>query len=155
MILRKLKEEDLLDLCNLYTELCDEEGNLEVMKSTFASISNNPDYYLIGAESEGKIVGTLMGIVCHDLAGKYKAFMTIENVIVSEKSRGKGVAKRLFKYIEEIAFERDCRYIYLVSGNNRKVAHKIYEKLGYECNNVTGFKKFLDIPYPSVESENS
>lgn len=144
MLIRKIKASDLQDLHELYMELCG-EGNLEQMKNTFVKVDTNEDYYLIGAEVDGKIVGTLMGIVCHDLAGKYKAFMTIENVIVLDAYRGKGIAKKLFEYIEEIACERQCRYIYLVSGNNREVAHQMYDKLGYKSDQVTGFKKFLDI----------
>ncbi len=144
MLIRKVKASDLQDLYELYMELCG-EGNLEQMKNTFVEVDKNEAYYLIGAEVDGKIVGTLMGIVCHDLAGKYKAFMTIENVIVLDAYRGKGIAKKLFEYIEEIACERQCRYIYLVSGNNREVAHQMYDKLGYKSDQVTGFKKFLDI----------
>ena len=144
MLIRKIKASDLQDLHELYMELCG-EGNLEQMKNTFVKVDKNEDYYLIGAEVDGKIVGTLMGIVCHDLAGKYKAFMTIENVIVLDAYRGKGIAKKLFEYIQEIACERQCRYIYLVSGNNREVAHQMYDKLGYKSDKVTGFKKFLDI----------
>ena len=144
MLIRKIKASDLQDLHELYMELCG-EGNLEQMKNTFVKVDKNEDYYLIGAEVDGKIVGTLMGIVCHDLAGKYKAFMTIENVIVLDAYRGKGIAKKLFEYIQEIACERKCRYIYLVSGNNREVAHQMYDKLGYKSDKVTGFKKFLDI----------
>lgn len=145
MVIRKIEITDLPDLYDLYTVLCEEEGNMELMKKTFSLLDKNEDYYLLGAEIDGKIVGTLMGIVCHDLAGKYRAFMTIENVIVLEAYRGGGVAKNLFKHIEEIACQRECRYIYLVSRNSREIAHKMYGKLGYRCDNVTGFKKFLDL----------
>lgn len=144
MLIRKIKASDLQDLHELYMELCG-EGNFERMKTTFVEIDKNEAYYLIGAEVEGKIVGTLMGIVCHDLAGKYIAFMTIENVIVLDAYRGKGIAKKLFEYIEEIACEHQCSYIYLVSGNNREIAHQMYNRLGYKSDNVKGFKKFLDI----------
>lgn len=145
MKIRKIEKEDLNDLQALYTQLCEEEGNLEKMRANFYQIRQNEDYYLIGAEVDGKIVGTLMGIVCHDLAGKYDAFMTIENVIVLESCRGKGIAKQLFQYIEERASERGCRYIYLVSGNKRVVAQDMYRSFGYDCDHVKGFKKFLEI----------
>lgn len=146
MLVRRIEEKDLMDLNNLYTVLCEEEGDIEQMQSIFAKIKANEDYYLIGVEMDHKIVGTIMGIVCHDLVGKYKAFMTIENVIVDEAYRGRGIGKALFKYIEEVAYERECRYIYLVSGNQREVAHKMYQRLGYQCHNVKGFRKYLETP---------
>jgi len=143
MFVRKIKEDDLSDLNELYFELCEEEGDVKRMKETFKCIEQNRDYYLIGAEEDGKIVGSIMGIVCYDLVGKYKAFMTVENVIVGKGYRGKGIARALFQYMEEIAHERECTYIYLVSGNQREVAHIMYERLGYRSDNVKGFRKYL------------
>ena len=143
MFVRKIKESDLADLNELYFQLSGEEGNLQQMREIFEKVDANKDYYLIGAEEDGKIVGSIMGIVCYDLVANFKAFMTIENVIVHEAYRGKGVARALFNYMEEIAHEKECAYIYLVSGEQRQIAHIMYERLGYRSDNVKGFRKYL------------
>ena len=144
MLIRKIKEADLEGLQKVYLELCEDESNLEQMKEKFRAIDGNEDYYLLWAEVEGKIVGTVMGIVCHDLVGNFKAFMTVENVVVMENYRGRGICKALFQELERIAIERECTYIYLVSGETRKVAHQMYHKLGFRSDNVVGFRKYLN-----------
>ncbi len=143
MKIRKIQEVDLQDLRALYIELCDKDRSIEGIKRAYKNIENNEAYYLLGAEIDGKIVGTLMGIVCFDLAGEDKNFMTLENVVVSPEYRGRGVCKALFNEIERIAKERNCEYIYFVSGKQRTVAHEAYRILGYADEGAKGFRKHL------------
>ncbi|MDQ0088526.1 ribosomal protein S18 acetylase RimI-like enzyme [Paenibacillus anaericanus] len=84
-----------------------------------------------------------MGIICHDFVGECKPFMVIENVIVSNRARRQGIGKKLMLEIERIAKERDCYYIILVSGEQRKEAHVFYEKLGFKDEKVEGYRKHL------------
>lgn len=141
MIIRKINETDLEDLRTLYIVLCDEELSLEGITKSFNRVNHNADYYLLGAEVDGKIVGTLMGIVCYDVASENRNFMTIENVVVLEDYRGKGICKALFMEIEEIAKANECNYVYLVSGEQRKEAHALYTALGYADEKAKGFRK--------------
>lgn len=143
MKIRKIQEVDLHDLRELYIELCDEDRSIESIQRAYKNIENNEAYYLLGAEIDGKIVGTVMGIVCFDLAGEDKNFMTLENVVVSPEYRGRGACKRLFQEIEKIAREKNCDYIYFVSGKQRTVAHEAYRLLGYTEEGAKGFRKHL------------
>lgn len=143
MDVRRIKEKDLQDLRALYIELCDEDRSIESIQRAYENIKDNEAYCLLGAEIEGKIVGTLMGIICYDLAGEGKSFMTIENVVVSPEYRGRGVCKSLFGEIENIAKQRDCDYIYFVSGKQRTIAHEVYSILGYADEEAKGFRKHL------------
>ena len=143
MNIRPIKEADLQDLRELYIDLCDEERSIESIQRAYKRIENNEAYCLLGAEVNGKIVGTLMGVVCCDLAGENQDFMTIENVIVSSEYRGRGICKGLFHEIEAIARRRNCAYIYFVSGKQRVVAHEAYEALGYMDEGAKGFRKHL------------
>lgn len=143
MNIRKIQETDLKDLAKLYQLLCDEVCDLEEMTRKFHLIDQNEAYHLLGAEVDGKIVGTLMTVTCHDLVGTFKAFMTIENVAVSEVCRGKGIGRALFAEAERIAKEAECSYIYLVSGPTRTIAHKMYAALGYTDEGALGFRKYV------------
>ncbi|MGL4345128.1 MAG: GNAT family N-acetyltransferase [Cellulosilyticaceae bacterium] len=143
VIIRAIKKEDLKDLSELYGILTGELSDLRYMEKTYDKMIQNPMYLLLGAEVDGKIVGTLMGVVCDDLISQCKAFMTIENVAVAEGYRGYGIGKKLFSTIEEMAKERSCHYVYLVSGPTRKVAHCMYEKLGYAEEGALGFRKYM------------
>lgn len=141
--IRRIEKKDLKDLSELYFVLTGEVSDLQYMEETLERIKQNPDYVLLGAEVDGKIVGTLMGVTCHDMISQCKAFMTIENVAVAEGYRGLGIGKNLFKVIEEIAKERSCHYIYLVSGPTRHAAHRMYERLGYTEEGALGFRKYM------------
>ncbi|MGL4738916.1 MAG: GNAT family N-acetyltransferase [Cellulosilyticaceae bacterium] len=141
--IRRIEKKDLKDLSALYAVLTGEVSDLEYMEKTFALIAENPAYVLLGAEVDNKIVGTLMGVTCHDMISQCKAFMTIENVAVAEGYRGYGIGKNLFKCIEEVAKERSCHYIYLVSGPTRHTAHRMYERLGYTEEGALGFRKYM------------
>lgn len=145
MKIRKIKETDLADLRELYIELCDEDRSLKSIEAAFKRVNQNEDYYLLGAEIDGKIVGTLMGIVCYDVAGEGRNFMTLENVVVLESYRGRGICSALFKKIEEIAKENRCEYIYFVSGAQRKEAHALYTALGYADEKAKGFRKHFHL----------
>lgn len=145
MNIRKIKETDLVDLRELYIELCDQDRSLKSIEAAFKRVNQNEDYYLLGAEVDGKVVGTLMGIVCYDVAGEGRNFMTLENVVVLENYRGRGICSALFKKIEEIAKENRCEYIYFVSGAQRKEAHALYTALGYADEKAKGFRKHFHL----------
>lgn len=136
--------EDLEDLMELYNNLIARKADLLKMRSLLQEINNDKDYYLLGVrDNNGKIVATTSAIVCKDISGDCTPFMVLENIIVRESLRNKGIGKMMITYIESIAKERNCRYIIFVSAVERIEAHKFYESLGYELNKVKGFKKYL------------
>lgn len=143
--IRSIQFEDLPDLSALYEELVPTKTNFNKLAEAFRSIENNNNYNLLGAFDEGRLAGSLMGIICQDLVGDCKPFMVIENVIVSGRARRKGIGKRLMTDIERIARERGCYYIILVSGGHRKEAHLLYESLGYKEEKVEGYRKHLNM----------
>jgi len=139
----KIAEQDLKDLKILYEELTDNKSNYKKMVQSFRLIEQNKDYIILAAKYNGKLVGSLMGIICYDLVEECKPFMVIENVIVLSEFRGLGIGKEMMIEIEKIGKERDCFYTMFVSGLKRKDAHKFYESLGYKIDQVQGFKKYL------------
>lgn len=138
-----IKVDDLTELAKLYRELAGKRTNARKMKLSFQWMQSNPDYIVLGATSDGKLQGSLMGIVCHDLVGECRPFMVVENVIVSGGRRRQGAGRRLMQAMERIARRRRCYYIMFVSKSRRKEAHRFYESLGYRLDLVQGFKKYL------------
>lgn len=141
LIVRKAREEDAADLNRLLLALTAEQGDIAAMAVQIAMLSKREEYCLLVAELEGIAVGTVMGVLCSDISGRGRPFMVVENVIVDETCRGLGIAKRLFGDLERWAVGKDCAYALLVSGAERKQAHKFYQTVGYteEC----GFRKKL------------
>lgn len=144
LTISSISSSDLRQLALLYEELTGTKTNMAVMESQIKKIIDNKDYILIGAkDEEERLVGSVMGIVCTDIVGECKPFMVLENVIVSEKSRRRGVGVKLVEYIENCARNRNCYYIMLVSLAKRQEAHAFYESIGYKLGVVQGFKKNL------------
>lgn len=141
--IKQISGEMLPDLALLFQELSGNSTNISKMAENFEWMQQNPEYILLGAFSDQALVGSLMGIICRDLVGECKPFMVIENVIVSGECRGRGIGKELMLTIEKMARERECYYIFFVSGAKRKEAHRFYESLGYRLDEVQGFKKFI------------
>ncbi len=144
MEIKKITTADLPDFAGLMEELAGEPVDFEQMTKNFAWINQNEDYYLLGAKVNGKLAGSVMGIVCRDLVKQCRPFLVIENVIVASSVRKQGVGRELMLAIEQLGRERNCYYTMFVSGAQRKAAHQFYESLGYQLDLVQGFKKYLD-----------
>lgn len=143
MNLAPLTKNDLPQLIALQAELINEQSDLNRMRELFAVILKDRNYSLLGVKIEGRLVGSLVGIVCHDLFGKCIPFMVIENVIVTETLRHQGIGRMLMEAVEKIAEARGCRYIMLVSAITREHAPAFYQSLGYESAPYKGYKKTL------------
>ncbi|UQZ36216.1 GNAT family N-acetyltransferase [Paenibacillus sp. PK3_47] len=144
MVTIKEIEADSLEALNeLYSELTGVTANPGKLKETFNMIKADSRYILLGAYTDGELLGSLMGIICQDLVGDCRPFMVIENVVVSSRARRRGLGKQLMTAVEAIAHKRNCYYIILVSGEKRKEAHVFYERMGYRDEKVEGYRKHL------------
>ncbi|NUU64112.1 GNAT family N-acetyltransferase [Paenibacillus agri] len=144
MVILKEIEADQLDALNdLYHELVERAAERSKLEEVFKLVKADNRYILLGAFIDGELLGSVMGILCYDLVGDCRPFMVIENVVVSSRARRQGVGKKPMVRIEEIARERDCYYMILVSGEQRKEAHIFYETLGFRDEKVEGYRKHL------------
>lgn len=143
LTVRTIKEHELIQLVSLYSELIDIPTNITKIAQVYGTIMNNENYVVLGAFDGEELLGSLMGVVCLDLIGDCNPFMVIENVIVSSRARRQGVGKQLMHHIEQVARDRKCWYLILVSGESRKEAHQFYEQLGYKEESVQGYRKHL------------
>ena len=141
MIIKKLNIDEIPELIKLYDELVTVKNELDVIQKKYQEIINNDDYIiLVAKEEEEKIIGTAMGICCKTLAFNGENFLVVEDVIVSDMYRRKGIGRKLFEALDNFAFEKNCAYSILVSSDFRVEAHIFYEKMGY-IDGVKGFRK--------------
>lgn len=142
MVIEKLHVEDIPQLIKLYEELVPVKNELEIIQKKYQEIVNDNDYVIFVAKEE-EIVGTAMGICCKTLAFSNKDFLVIEDVIVTEKCRGREIGQKLFEALDSFALEKNCGYAILVSSDFRVNAHAFYEKMGY-TDGVKGFRKVYE-----------
>ena len=137
-------EGDLPALATLFTELVDTRTDHDAMQASFRRMEASPDYILLGAKLDGRLVGFMMGIVCHDIVGPCQPFLVVENVVVAQSARRQGVARSLWAALEGEARRRYCHYCLLVTGDWREDAHRFYTSVGFVADKYKGFKKYLD-----------
>lgn len=143
LIFRKPALEDLDALDRVMLVISDKSADREKMGRLVERINADPQKYLMVAEDKdnGTICGSLLGVVFEDICADCRPILLIENVAVLESYQGMGVGRKMFREIERWGREMDCHYEMLVSGMNRKGAHKFYAALGFD--EVKGFKKYL------------
>ena len=134
---------DLQGLKALYEDAFGGETDFGKMVETFNNIKSNPNQIILVAKSEGIVVGSVLGVVCHELIGRCTPFMVLEDVAVLSSFRRKGIARMLLTEIENRAKQKDCNMILFVSSIQREGAHKLYESMGYGADKVNGYRKRL------------
>ena len=139
VLINDMKKSDLRQIQNLYQELIPEGISVETLEQQFEKIDNQPEYCLLVAKEDERVLGTAMGIVCQALD---TPFLVIENVVVDPSCRKQGLGRKIFNHLEGFAKENHCQYIILVSSGFRKEAHQFYEAMGY-VEDVRGFRKYI------------
>ena len=140
----RLSADDLNGLKFLYENGFDApKTNSNRILEVFNQIKDNPNYIILCAKIDQMVVGSVMGVVCHELFGDCLPFMVVENVVVLNNYRRMGIAALLMQKLEEQAMVAQCTTILFVSSVHRTGAHRLYESLGYGVDKVNGYRKRL------------
>ena len=96
---------------------------------------------LLARDELGHIVGTLTLVVFRTTT---ELRARIEDVVVEESARGKGLGEQLVKEALRLAQERGARSVSLTSRPDRETANRLYERVGFEQRNTNVFTYRLD-----------
>jgi GNAT superfamily N-acetyltransferase len=69
-------------------------------------------------------------------------FAVVENIIVNEAVRGKGLGAALLRHIEAFCLAKNCSKIMLLSASQRERAHHFFEQAGFTGTSKRGFVKY-------------
>ena len=141
--INRLEFEDLKGLKELYEDAFGGITDFEKMTQTFEKIKNDSSHVILCAKENGKVVGSVLGVICSELIGQSTPFMVLEDVAVLQTHRRRGIAKTLLTEIEKYAKLENCNMILFVSSSHRQGAHQLYESLGYGIDPVNGYRKRL------------
>jgi GNAT superfamily N-acetyltransferase len=92
------------------------------------AIVHSGSAFLFVAEEDEKIAGTIT-LVTYRTPSGMKAW--IEDVVVDESQRGKGIGKKLVRFILDYAKETGIQKIDLTSNPHRIAANELYQKMGF------------------------
>ena len=94
-----------------------------------SSVISDPATTLLVVSDGGRIVGAA-AVLVYATPAFVKA--RIEDVVVDENSRGKGVGDALVRRCIEVARERGAEIVELQSARWREVANRLYPRLGFQ-----------------------
>jgi ribosomal protein S18 acetylase RimI-like enzyme len=93
-----------------------------------AAIVASPASHLLLARDSGEIIGMLT-LVTFPIPTGVRAW--IEDVVVTEAARGKGVGEALTNVALRLAADTGARTVDLTSRPNREAANRLYARLGF------------------------
>jgi ribosomal protein S18 acetylase RimI-like enzyme len=92
--------------------------------------------YLIAIENE-KVVGYL----AYKIKEKHSKKLHVDQLIVTEENRRKGIGKKLMDYAEQIANKENCDRLELDCWTFNKNALNMYENIGFDRQRIMYEKK--------------
>jgi len=132
--IRAATDADLQSILDLFVEI-EEDGrvlSIEKARSIFARMQSYPDYKVYVVISGGSIVGTFALLIMDNLAHMGASSGVVEDVVVRQDWRGKGVGKQMMRFAMNRCLERGCYKVALSSNLRRKAAHRFYDDLGFQ-----------------------
>ena len=134
--------EDIGAILDLYKQLVDSNDSsftLEMANKIWDEVEKyNIKYFLV--KDNDKIIGTCYLCIIPNLTYNGKSIGFIENVIVDNNYRKKGVGKKLMEMATNYAKENNCYKAVLKSGINRVDAHKFYRNIGFDGESRKAFE---------------
>jgi len=100
----------------------------------------DPAVSLLVARDDGQIAGTTTVIV---YTTPFWIKARLDEVVVDEASRGKGVGAALVKASLDLAREKGVEVVELQSGVSRDAAHRLYARMGFKLRETAVFRIVL------------
>lgn len=100
-------------------------------------VASDADHLLVARDADGTILGSMTLVVFRIPTG-VRAW--IEDVVVDEAARGRGVGEVLNRAAIDLAYGRGAKTIDLTSRPSRVAANRLYQKLGFEERNTNVYR---------------
>jgi len=91
-------------------------------------VVSDADHLLVACDADGTILGSMTLVVFRIPTG-VRAW--IEDVVVDEAARGRGVGEALNRHALDLAYGLGAKTVDLTSRPTREAANRLYQKLGF------------------------
>ena len=145
--IRRAARRDIPSLLHLYNPIPtpdDEPATLSPGEADaiFDRIDADANQALLVAESDLRVIGSLVLVVVANLAHRGQPWAVIENVAVHASVRGQGIGTLLLEEAVRRARGARCYKVVLSAHQSRTEAHRLYRKLGLQQTHL-GFELLL------------
>lgn len=147
MAIRNLKGTELDELFALYAHYTAEANRPPLapdqMQQIWRRIEANPaiDYFV--TELDGRLAAACILTITPSFIRGGSGYGVIEHVVTHPDFRRRGLAKALMEFVLDHAWDNGCTEVMLLSGRDLAPAHGMYEGLGFDKHQRTGFIKFM------------
>tara|TARA_B110000305_G_scaffold223168_1_gene267489 strand:- start:193 stop:684 length:492 start_codon:yes stop_codon:yes gene_type:complete len=146
--IRKAEPSDIPSLATLLGMLFDQEAefaaDVELQTQGLEMIISNPSVgeLLIGQRTDGSVVGmvSLLYTVSTALGGRVAL---LEDMVVVPEERGHGCGSLLVEAAKELALERKCKRITLLTDFDDLAAERFYQKHGFKLSPMVPLRQIL------------
>ena len=132
---REATKADLPDILRLLAQPDMDGGTvlpLAEAERLFERMARYPDYRVIVALRDGRIVGSFALLIMDNLGHLGAPSGVIEDVVVDPACQGQGVGRAMMQHALRLCGEKGCYKVTLSSNLTRERAHAFYESLGFE-----------------------
>lgn len=144
--IRRAKSSDVADLQELYLRYLTNQPPAEPQIEEdwvrlIDEVSTNANYNILVGVEDGKVVSSVTLIVIPNLTHNLRPYALIENVVTHQDYRGKGYASALLQRASEMAADRGCYKVMLMTGSKKESTLNFYRQNGYNSDEKTAFIK--------------
>lgn len=143
-MIREVRIDEYQQLMELYLHLHETEiPPAELTKDLWERLVNDPDYHLIVAEEDGRLVSTVTCVIIPNLTHGPRPYAWVENVVTHPDYRGRHLATACLDFAKDIALRENCYRLVLMTGSKLPSTLRYYEQAGYNRSDKTGFIQWL------------
>ena len=124
-VIRLIQKHELGELLDLYKHMNTDGTELKVdadLEALWDEILADPGQHCLVAELDGRLVSSCMIVIIKNLSRGASPYALIENVVTHSDYRNRGIGTRLLKRAQEIAKEKGCYKVMLLTGRKFWIA---------------------------------
>ncbi|WP_330472559.1 GNAT family N-acetyltransferase [Vibrio harveyi] len=135
MLVRKVEFDELHEVLDLVAVF--DVNNNETPRAAYSVVSDvysrlvASGGFILGAYSDGRLVGTATFNLCQNFSWSCLPFAVIENLVVDENYRNNGVGKLLLQHIDKECEANRCYKVIGMTSHRNSRAIKLYLSLGF------------------------
>lgn len=123
------------EMVGLFAQLSQDPAPVTVSQVSLALRS--PGVFILGVFEDRVLVG--MGtLVIAPILNKTVSF--IQDVVIAESQRGKGLAETLMRALLDLACRKGASFCDLTSNPNRVPANRLYQRMGFKLRDTNAYR---------------
>ena len=142
---REARRGDLEGLLELYLYLHEDRipPRDRHLEATWKTILQDENHHIIVYEKDRKIVSSCVCVIVPNLTRNVRPYALIENVVTHPDYRKQGLGSACLQYAVNLAKEKGCYKIMLLTGAKDEATLNFYRRAGFNSTDKTAFIQWL------------